>query len=164
MSEERYRERLKRVMTSARLIKLSDEDLAWWVGRELQQDEEMRRACLAIGRTFNPQLVMLTRGSRGATAFFERKGRVQVIERQVIPPREFMDTLGAGDSFMGGVLSTLDSLVLSDAFFDGWNLMRVEHALLRGAVAASLNCERVGCQPPTLAEVKARCAELGIKS
>ena len=157
---ERYRARLKRVMSAANLVKLSDEDLEWWVGRAMDSSEEQRRACLALGRTYRPQLVFLTRGSRGATAYFELRERVQVIERRGVPPREFTDTVGAGDTFMGGVLSTLSELVLSDTFFDGWNVLRVEHALLRGTTAASITCERSGCEPPTLKEVLARQTEL----
>lgn len=160
--ESNYRDRLKRVMQAARLIKLSDEDLSWWVGRDLDHYEEQRRACLALGRTFYPQIVFLTRGDRGASAFFERNHKVNVLERPVTSPRIFIDTVGAGDTFMGGVLSTLGELVLSDAFFDGWNKLRIEHALMRGSIAASLNCEQIGCQPPTLTEVKARQAELGL--
>ena len=159
-NESSYRDRLKRVMRAARLIKLSDEDLSWWVGQSLESTEEQRRACLALGRTYYPQIIFLTRGARGAAAYFERNHKVSVIERPVTSPRDFTDTVGAGDTFMGGVLSTLGELVLSDAFFDGWNKLRIQHALQRGSIAASINCERVGCQPPTLDEVNARRAEL----
>ena len=135
--EAQYRARLERVMQSADLIKMSDEDLGWWVGRELRDAEEQRRACLALGRTFKPQLIFMTRGSRGVTAYLERRERVQVLERPADLARVFADTVGAGDTFMGAILATLDELVLRDAFFDGWTTLRIEHALRVGSIAAS---------------------------
>lgn len=157
--EARYRERLSRVMTSAQLIKMSDEDLSWWVGRELLSPTELRQACLAIGRTFRPQLLLLTRGSRGATVIFESGSRVSVIERPAARLDHLQDTVGAGDTFMGAFLSALTPLFLDEIFFNGWTLEWVEQSLKRALNAAAYCCEQQGCRPPTLEELNVRLAD-----
>jgi|TARA_B110000908_G_scaffold27085_1_gene31609 fructokinase len=71
-----------------------------------------------------------------------------------------VDTVGAGDTFMANFLAKLSDL---DAL--GIEPLAKLHALtpdeIRSAAeyataAAAIVCERVGCQPPTRAEVEAR--------
>src|SRR4051794_32630250 len=82
--------------SGARLVKLSDEDL-----RQLRPDDAEDDVCRALlaGRT---ELVVLTRGAAGATAFTEGSS-VDV----PAPPTDVVDTVGAGDSFMAAMLALL---------------------------------------------------------
>jgi fructokinase len=122
------------------LVKLSDED-----AELLEPDadpDDVARSLLDGERT---QLVVLTRGADGATAFTagsEWSGRPR--------PIEVVDTVGAGDAFMAATLAQLWDL---DAFgrpgpglpLDGSSLGR----LLRGSIeVAAVTCERRGANPP----------------
>ena len=60
------------------------------------------------------------------------------------PPVTLVDTIGAGDTFMAGLL---DALAVRD--------LPLPEALRRGAQAAALVCEREGADPPTRAELDA---------
>ncbi len=60
------------------------------------------------------------------------------------PPVALVDTIGAGDTFMAGML---DALVVAG--------LPLADALRRGAAAAALVCEREGADPPTRAELDA---------
>jgi len=122
------------------LVKLSDED-----AELLQPDsdpDDVARTLLQGERT---QLVVLTRGGDGATAFTpdaEWSGRPR--------PIEVVDTVGAGDAFMAATLAQLSDL---DAFgHPGPGLPLDESSvgrLLRGAMeVAAVTCERRGANPP----------------
>ena len=59
-------------------------------------------ACAALARrvaSFGPSLVVVTRGAEGALAFEGDR-----IEQQPIVPADVVDTLGAGDGFISGLL------------------------------------------------------------
>ena len=68
-----------------------------------------------------------------------------------------MDTVGAGDTFSGGLLHALsqhdslgaDPLARLAALTDE----ALGEILTRAARAAALNCTREGCDPPTRAEL-----------
>ena len=87
----------------------------------------------------------------GATAFTE--GAVVSV---ATPPTEVVDTVGAGDSFMAGMLALLwDWGVVSagDGALSALDDSRVE-LLLQGAVtAAAVTCSRRGANPPTRQEL-----------
>ena len=127
------------------LVKLSDED-ALLIDPAADPDD-VARALLAGDRT---QLVVLTRGADGATAF-TAEGETSVRPR----PIEMVDTVGAGDAFMSGTLAQLSDL---DAFRPpgpGVPVGREDTArLLRGAMeVAAITCERRGANPPRRAEL-----------
>jgi fructokinase len=122
------------------LVKLSDED-----AELLQPDsdpDDVARTLLQGERT---QLVVLTRGGDGATAFTpdaEWSGRPR--------PIEVVDTVGAGDAVRAATLAQLSDL---DAFgHPGPGLPLDESSvgrLLRGAMeVAAVTCERRGANPP----------------
>lgn len=151
-----YRERLSTVMKAAKLIKLSDEDLSWWVGRPLEDPNELRQASLAIGRTYRPQILLLTRGSRGATALFEHHQKVIVMDRPAATLDHLQDTVGAGDTFMGAFLAQMTTERIQEALFDGWSHEFIGETLTLAMTAAALCCEREGCDPPSRSEVDSR--------
>lgn len=90
------RERIARLVERSDIVKASDEDLRW-----IDPDHEPEwtaRAWLAAG----PALVVVTMGDSGAMAFCPA-GRVRVTAR----PVAVVDTVGAGDAFMVGLLDAL---------------------------------------------------------
>jgi len=88
------------------------------------------------------QLVVLTHGSEGATAF------TPTMTVTVLAPRvSTVDTIGAGDTATGAMLAWLETHEWpSDE--DGLRAM-----LTFVCAAAAVTCTRVGADPPTLAEL-----------
>jgi len=133
------------------IIKASDADIEWLFDLEAGAD----LTDIAEQWTRGGKVLIVTKGGDGV--FVYRSD--QVIE---VPAQEIMlvDTVGAGDTFMANFLAKLSDL---DAL--GIEPVAKLNALtsdeLRGAAeyataAAAIVCERVGCQPPTRAEVEAR--------
>lgn len=128
-----------------RLVKVSDEDLATL--RPGAPVDDVARELLR-GDT---ELVVVTRGAEGASAYLPG---FDVHEPAL--PTEVVDTVGAGDSFMAGLLAVLDEWeVPSDGpgALDALDEDRVR-LLLRGALAvAATTCSRRGANPPTRREL-----------
>jgi fructokinase len=130
----------------SRLLKLSDEDL-----RLLRPDADEDDVCRELLGGAHTELVVLTHGGRGATAYTEGA------TLQVAAPRtDVVDTVGAGDSFMAAMLAMLcDWEVVSsgEGALRALDDARVE-LLVRGAVtAAAVTCSRRGADPPTRREL-----------
>lgn len=90
------RRRVLATVAIADVVKASNEDLAW-----LYPDVDvttMAREWLALG----PSIVAITRGAGGAFAL-TRAGTVDVPARSTL----VVDTVGAGDAFMAGLLAAL---------------------------------------------------------
>ena len=119
------------------LVKLSDED-AELLAPEVDPDD-LARALLTGERT---ELVLLTRGSKGATAFLGDL-EVTTLPRSI----EVVDTVGAGDAFMAATLAQLADL---DAFRLGLPTTQADlERLVAGSVeVAASTCERRGANPP----------------
>ncbi len=100
-SAESARPRVERVVALADIVKASDEDLAW-LYPDATVDQVMTR-WLALGTA----LVVITRGADGADAL-AASGHVHVSA----PATEVADTIGAGDSFMAGLLAAVNALGL----------------------------------------------------
>ncbi len=100
-SPEEARPRVERLVALADVVKASDEDIAWLYPDAAVADVQAR--WLALG----PALVVVTRGAEGADALVAR-GSVHV----AAPTTEVADTIGAGDSFMAGLLAALSDLKL----------------------------------------------------
>ena len=93
---EEVARRIERLVGLADVIKVSDEDLAWLSPDE--SDEAVAERWLEAGSA----LVVITRGAGGSTAF-ARSGHLEV----PAPPTTVVDTVGAGDSYMSGLLAGL---------------------------------------------------------
>lgn len=144
-NEADYRARLEEIFGLAQVIKLSLADLAWiapgqdiadlapkWLSREAR-------------------LVVLTQGGDGATAYT----RTATVSRPTLPVK-VVDTVGAGDAMMGGLLAALSDR----GMLDRQRLERLDAseltAILDFALAvAAVNCSRVGADPPNRAELAA---------
>jgi fructokinase len=138
------RVRTEELVRLADVVKASDEDLDI-----LYPGEDHRTAArrlLAMG----PALVVVTRGPDGALGV----GRTAEVEVPA-PAIDLVDTVGAGDTFMGALLHALDN---RDLLGPASRLADTDAATLRevlttAAVAAALNCAREGADPPTRLEL-----------
>ena len=143
------RERVERVNSLSHIIKASDEDIEWLYDLEAQADlTEIITSW--IGNT--NKIVLLTRGSQG-TRIYRRNETIDVPARKI----QVVDTVGAGDTFVANLLGQLeDNNYLGEYALDKLaslnNQDLAEYVRIAG-VAASIACERAGCEPPTLEEV-----------
>ncbi|GAB3877829.1 carbohydrate kinase family protein [Terrabacter terrigena] len=131
------------------LVKVSDEDIAWLCPGESEDD--VLRAWGELG----PAVVVMTRGGDGAVVRLTRTG-----EQQALPaPRvEVVDTVGAGDSFMAGLVSGLvDAGLLggpdSRARLQAARLADVLPAVERALVTGALTVGRAGAHAPTRSDL-----------
>ncbi|MEI6590891.1 MAG: carbohydrate kinase [Actinomycetes bacterium] len=155
------RARVERINSISHLIKASDEDIHWLYGLAEGADLD------AIAEKWvaeTDRVVLVTRGGDGTSIY--RRGS-NGFTRQDVPSRKVnvVDTVGAGDTFCANLLGQLnDADVLGENPFD--RLANLSDADLReyvyrSGVAASITCERAGCEPPTLAELNEVVAALG---
>ncbi len=130
------------------VVKASDEDVAWLYPDRDPADIAVE--WLATG----PSLVVITTGSAGSIAQF-RAGQVIVPARTV----EVADTIGAGDSFMAGLIAGLHwEKLLGPAKLDALGAVSgetVSSLVERATLCAAITVGRRGAQPPTLAELNA---------
>lgn len=131
----------------ADVVKASDEDLAW-LG-EGADPEEVQRGWLSLG----PRIVVMTRGGQGVVAMTSDGLEVRVPAAHV----NVVDTVGAGDSFMSGLIDGLWSAGLLGAEHRD-ELGRIDGATLRAVLErctriAGITVSRAGANPPTLAEL-----------
>ncbi len=144
------RTRVERQTAVAHIIKASDEDIAWLYSPN--EVESVAATWSQAGRA-----VIVTRGSAGATLYLDGN-RVTDVPAPVI---ELVDTVGAGDSFLGATLFGLqerDALGgaggvspttrLRSLTSDQW-----ADALTLAARVGAITCSRAGCNPPTRAEL-----------
>ena len=130
--------RMERMMGMADIVKLSDEDLAWLGFAERPQDFVDK--WLEQG----PKLIVVTRGSRGATA------HARGLAVSVTPPRvSVVDTVGAGDTFNAGLLASLHAQgALTRGSIAGLTEAAIRGALELAAKAAAVTVSRAGANPP----------------
>ena len=153
-AEERVRvERLNQI---SHIIKASDEDIEWLYGLAKGADlDDIVHSW--IGDT--ERIVLVTRGADGTSIYRKRSARADVPSRAI----NVIDTVGAGDTFCANLLGQLsDADVLGSNPFD--RLENLTDADLSefvrvSAVAASITCERAGCEPPTLSDLNQTLAQ-----
>jgi len=142
------RQRVERFVAAADVVKVSDEDLTWLTPGADPAD--VARDWLGLG----PALVVVTRGGEGATGVCAA-GRVDVDAPQI----QVVDTVGAGDAFMAGLLDGLARAGLLGA--DRSQALRaisqdaLAVAARRATRVAATTCTRPGADPPTRAELVA---------
>jgi fructokinase len=149
-----HRVRLRSWLPSVGLLKLSDEDAAWWAGVDPGDDLDP-----AIGSWLDAGVgaVVLTRGGRPLRAISRAAGSVEVPVAAPPDDADDGDTIGAGDTVYAAVLAwlaehgRLDPQAVAALDAHGWTA-----ALRFAAVAASITCARPGADPPTRDEVGAR--------
>ncbi|MGI5523620.1 carbohydrate kinase family protein [Micromonospora sp. CA-259024] len=142
-------ERVRRQVRLAHLVKASDEDLAW-----LYPDRSVGDV-MAEWREAGVSCAVVTRGGDGAWLLAPNGSlHEEPAVRTVV-----VDTVGAGDSFTGGLLAALADLdALGDRPADRLAAVTEPQwgAVLRqAATVAALTCGRRGADPPRRAEVEA---------
>ncbi len=156
-NQETERVRVERLNTISHVIKASDEDINWLY--DLPEGSSVD-GIVADWIADTDRLVLVTRGADG-TSIYRRGGvRIDVPTRSI----NVVDTVGAGDTFCAnllGQLSDVDALG-TDPFDRLANLSDEElRDMVRvAAVAASITCERAGCEPPTLADLNSVLADI----
>ena len=156
-----YKARLSSFLDLVNLVKVSIEDLA-----SLEQNRAVRATELISAEVEalvakytadflsrpNCELVIVTFGDEGSRAFTKSGAAKQ----GVYPAVPFGDTVGAGDTLMAAVLTLLNEQGnLKPGKLGAMDDAALSEMLRFGAVAAGLNCQFVGCHPPTRAEVDA---------
>jgi fructokinase len=136
--EAGYRARIGRMIGRADIVKLSDEDLHWFMGSGDSHDQARR--ILEMG----PSLVCVTEGARGAVGH-TKGGYVHVPAPRVT----VADTVGAGDTFNAGLLVALwRARRLSKAALRNLDEEELRDALTLGVRAAAITVSRPGANPP----------------
>ena len=137
--------RMRRMIAMADIVKLSDDDLAWF--GERGSHAEIAARWLGEG----PSLVIVTGGAKGATAH-TRSDAVTVEAPRVT----VADTVGAGDTFNAGLLAALDERgFLTREKLAAIDADAVAQAMRFAAKAAAITVSRPGADPPWRREIDA---------
>ena len=144
-----YRARLDRLAAEVDVVKASDEDLEWWTG----QDDPGRAADGLLAR--GAGLVVVTRGPDPVL------GRARDVEVEVeVPPVDVVDTVGAGDTLVAGLLAGLAGAGCLAAGLPGLDAARLRDALAVAVAASGAVVGRAGADPPRRGDLDAEVAAL----
>ena len=142
--------RMTNLMRYSDLIKISAEDLEF-MAPNLDR-EEFARQRLKEGTG----LVIVTDGSNGASAW-SRLGKASVDGRTASGG----DTVGAGDTLMGFSLAWLAEHSLTrKSDIANLEISALQSMLEFANAAAAMNCETIGCNPPSRRAVEQRLAQI----
>ncbi|HET6209211.1 MAG TPA: PfkB family carbohydrate kinase, partial [Jatrophihabitans sp.] len=134
--------RVERLVGLSDVVKVSAEDLDWlYPGRTIPQ-------LLTDWRQRGPALVVVTDGGRGAYLLAgDEPDRLPAV------PVAIVDTVGAGDAFMAGLINAL----ARDRVLEAGSLTRdaARAAVAEAGLVAALTCTRAGANPPTALELAA---------
>lgn len=138
---------IEELIAMADVVKASDEDVRWLYGTTPVPQ------VLAHWASLGPALCAVTQGGEEAVVLAAGE-----IERFPTLPTSVVDTVGAGDSFMSGLISgLLDAKLLGgpDARerlrFAEWPVLRT--AVGRALACASITVSRAGANPPRRADL-----------
>ncbi|MGP7959240.1 carbohydrate kinase family protein [Sanguibacter sp. A247] len=142
------RARVEEIVALADVVKVSDEDLAWFAPGVDPLNVARRWSAWGAG------LVVVTRGGDGAWLLRHDGRLLEVPGRRV----DVVDTVGAGDTFMGALLDALATGGVVGAAggrrLRGLSDEAVLTAARAAAAAASVTVSRAGANPPTRAELR----------
>lgn len=152
-SPDEVRDRVEAIIALSDVVKASDEDIQWlYPGSHLP---DVLRAWLDTG----PALAVITRGGKGAL-YAVRSATPGLVTTVSARPVEVIDTVGAGDSFMAGLVSGL-----LDAGYLGSLAARerlaaagiddVRPSIDRALATSSATVARAGAYAPTRSEIGA---------
>ena len=136
--------RVERTNKFSHIIKASDEDIEWLYQNKRNVDD------VAQEWAKDGKIILITRGADGVSIFRND-------ERMDVPSRKInvVDTVGAGDTFCANLLGQLQ-----DNNYLGKDLNQIPSEELKNfvyisGIAASITCERAGCEPPTQEDLMA---------
>ena len=134
---------VEQMVALATVVKASEEDLAWLYPGQAPAD------VLPAWRALGPEVVVVTEGGKGARALGSSGQLISVPAQRV----RVVDTVGAGDAFMAGLINALcERDVHAVAAADDTLREVVGEAML----VAALTVTRSGANPPTAAELLAK--------
>ncbi len=140
--------RIDHLVERSDVVKVSDEDLSW-INPD-REPERTARTWLASG----PAIVVVTMGARGSIAFCPA-GEARVAARRV----RVVDTVGAGDAFMVGLLDALwESGLLGAGRRDALRRIGIDEltaALDAASLSSALTVARAGADLPDRAALNA---------
>lgn len=146
-SPEAVRDRVLATIARSDVVKVSDEDLEWFEPGQAPRD--VARGWASLG----PALVVVTHGADGSFAVTSRGAEIEL----EAPAVTVADTVGAGDSFMGGLIDGLWSagLLGADKRTAIADLQPAALTTLLGQSAkiAAITVSRPGANPPTRLEL-----------
>jgi fructokinase len=143
------RAKIEQLIGLSDVVKASDEDIAWLYDGAPLSD------ILRLWGRLGPPLVVVTRGDKGALIGLSMTGELTSVDAPVF---DVVDTVGAGDSFMAGLLSGLLDAGLLGGIQARERLRSASLADIRPAVNRALACaaitvSRAGAEPPHMAEL-----------
>ena len=146
---EPARRHIEQLIGWSDVVKASDEDIAW-----LYPDRSVDEVLEHWGR-LGAALALATQGGSGVTVHVPSAGSTRQLG---VAPVEVVDTVGAGDSFMSGLISGLLDLGLLGGPQARERLAVATPEQLRPAVDRALACARItvsraGANPPTRGEL-----------
>ena len=130
------------------MVKTSDED-ASFLYPDATPAEVARRWC-ALGAS----VVIVTHGADGAVLYVDGDEAARRPGQRIV----LADTVGAGDSFSGGLLAALAErdVTTPDALRAAARGPAVAAALDQAILVSAMTCERAGANPPTRQELDER--------
>lgn len=133
---------VEKFVAAADVVKVSDEDIEWLTRGE--DVESVIARWLALG----PRLIIVTRGKKGGLAISASGVRYEATPEKV----KVVDTVGAGDSFMGGILDAMWGLGLRGALARD-TLAAIDHEAVktildRASRVSDVTVSRAGANPP----------------
>lgn len=141
---EAHRDRIKRMIAMADIVKVSDEDIDWIT------DGGDRKEAIDQWLADTTSLVLLTKGAEGVTAFTASGEFHQPAENV-----DVVDTVGAGDTFNAGLLAGLRSaLILSKPALKQADPAMIQPALALASKVAAHVVGQAGANPPWRKELE----------
>jgi fructokinase len=143
--------RVERFVAASHVVKASDDDAGWLYPDRPMDDIQRHWASLG------PDLVVITRGSAGCTAITAAGALLEAPGRSA----EVVDTIGAGDAFMSGLLSGIADLdALAPGSLPELADADVRRALDRAVAVSWMTCRRTGADPPNRREYEEAVADI----
>jgi fructokinase len=147
---EKEKARVERTNAFSHIIKASDEDIEWLYQNQRPVDE------VAQEWANEDKIVLITRGSEGTSIFTKQNNRKDVPTRKI----NVVDTVGAGDTFCANLLGQLQDNNYLGTDLNQIPIEELTNYVYIAGIAASITCERAGCEPPTQEDLKAVLASL----
>jgi len=137
-----YVDAVHRTLKYANIVKVSDEDLVM-----IGYDGCQQQACNTLLELMPANaIIALTLGEDGAHLITKNDN----VFSEVYPVKAYADTIGAGDTFFANLLGYLMSQELLHS--NNKTTAQLQAMLNFATIAATLNIEQTGCNPPTKAQ------------
>ena len=147
----RYVERMDAFAALADIVRMSDVDFEFLYGGD---------DCAGRAKSFikaGASLVVVTRGIRGAQAWYKGRGVVEV----QAPTVDVVDTIGAGDSFQAALLFALRAIGrIGTGSLAQTKPDELCRTLSFASSCAAFTCGRAGADPPRQSDVSAGLSRL----